>query len=104
MRSGPPTFTLRAEMSAIDTRSREASRASLPIDYNKRLMLFSGRANPQLATEYKFNTDDDAVSDPPIVPGGQTATVSLQAPAQAGSLDYQCDFHSAQMKGTITVQ
>ena len=26
-------------------------RASLPIDYNKRLMLFSGRANPQLAID-----------------------------------------------------
>src|SRR4029077_989013 len=34
--------------SAIDTRT-EASRASLPIDYNKRLMLVSGRANPRLA-------------------------------------------------------
>ena len=36
--------------SAIDTRTR-VSRASLPIDYNKRLMLFSGRANPQLAVD-----------------------------------------------------
>ena len=35
-------------MSALDTRT-QPSRASLPIDYNKRLMLFSGRANPQLA-------------------------------------------------------
>ncbi len=35
-------------MSALDT-SPQVSRASLPIDYNKRLMLFSGRANPQLA-------------------------------------------------------
>src|SRR6201987_4933093 len=34
--------------SAIDTRT-QVSRVSLPIDYNKRLMLFSGRANPQLA-------------------------------------------------------
>ena len=33
------------------TRARESSRASLPIDYNKRLMLFSGRANPQLAVD-----------------------------------------------------
>ena len=32
----------------MDTRA-QSSRASLPIDYNKRLMLFSGRANPQLA-------------------------------------------------------
>jgi len=36
--------------SVIDTRT-EPSRASLPIDYNKRLMLFSGRANPQLAVD-----------------------------------------------------
>ena len=36
--------------SVIDTRT-ETSRASLPIDYNKRLMLFSGRANPQLSAD-----------------------------------------------------
>jgi ribose-phosphate pyrophosphokinase len=37
-------------MSAMDTRT-QVSRASLPIDYNKRLMLFSGRSNPQLALD-----------------------------------------------------
>jgi ribose-phosphate pyrophosphokinase len=36
--------------SAMDTRT-ETSGSSLPIDYNKRLMLFSGRANPQLAAD-----------------------------------------------------
>src|SRR5208282_4524360 len=41
------TITLPGAMSAMDTRTQ--SRASLPFDYNKRLMLFSGRANPQLA-------------------------------------------------------
>ena len=45
-----PMFTLPGEMSAMDTRS-QSSRVSLPIDYNKRLMLFSGRANPQLAKD-----------------------------------------------------
>jgi ribose-phosphate pyrophosphokinase len=35
---------------AVDTQA-SASRASLPFDYNKRLMLFSGRANPQLAAD-----------------------------------------------------
>jgi ribose-phosphate pyrophosphokinase len=35
--------------SVVDTSA--SSRASLPFDYNKRLMLFSGRANPQLATD-----------------------------------------------------
>ncbi len=34
----------------MDTRT-ETSGSSLPIDYNKRLMLFSGRANPQLAAD-----------------------------------------------------
>jgi ribose-phosphate pyrophosphokinase len=36
--------------SALDTQTAP-SRASLPFDYNKRLMLFSGRANPQLAAD-----------------------------------------------------
>ncbi len=35
--------------SAMDTRASAAT--SLPIDYNKRLMLFAGRANPQLAVD-----------------------------------------------------
>jgi ribose-phosphate pyrophosphokinase len=35
--------------SMIDTSA--SSQASLPIDYNKRLMLFSGRATPQLAVD-----------------------------------------------------
>jgi len=30
--------------SAIDTRAQQAAQTSLPIDYNKRLMLFAGRA------------------------------------------------------------
>src|ERR1700747_2448280 len=41
--------------SVIETTMQEPttrpSRASLPIDYNKRLMLFSGRATPQLAID-----------------------------------------------------
>ena len=45
-------FTLRDEMSsAIETRTRQSAQTSLPMDYNKRLMLFSGRANPQLAID-----------------------------------------------------
>ncbi len=35
--------------SVVDTSA--SSQSSLPIDYNKRLMLFSGRANPQLAID-----------------------------------------------------
>jgi ribose-phosphate pyrophosphokinase len=38
-------------MSVIDARTQSSPATSLPIDYNKRLMLFSGRANPQLAVD-----------------------------------------------------
>jgi ribose-phosphate pyrophosphokinase len=37
--------------SAMDTRAQQSAHTSLPIDYNKRLMLFGGRANPQLAVD-----------------------------------------------------
>jgi ribose-phosphate pyrophosphokinase len=43
--------------SVIDTSA--SSRASLPFDYNKRLMLFSGRANPQLAIDIADKLDVD---------------------------------------------
>jgi ribose-phosphate pyrophosphokinase len=42
---------------AIDTST--SSRASLPFDYNKRLMLVSGRANPQLAIDIADKLDVD---------------------------------------------
>jgi ribose-phosphate pyrophosphokinase len=38
-------------MSSVMDTTTQPSRASLPIDYNKRLMLFSGRANPKLAVD-----------------------------------------------------
>ncbi len=52
----------------------------------------------------RYNTEDDAVSNPQAVPGGQTATIAWQAPSQPGSIIFHCDFHPDQMKGTITVQ
>jgi len=42
-----PGRTLAEPVSALDTHSAPAR--ALPLEYNKRLMLFSGRANPQLA-------------------------------------------------------
>src|ERR1700722_6818492 len=49
-RTKPDVSTLPEEMSVIDTRTQVVP-TSLPIDYDKRLMLFSGRANPQLAVD-----------------------------------------------------
>ncbi len=45
----PPGSTLAETMSALNTATEPVPATSLPITYDKRLMLFSGRANPGLA-------------------------------------------------------
>ena len=52
----------------------------------------------------KYNSKDDAASDPQLVSAGGTATLKWTAPAKAGNFKYQCDFHPTDMKGTITVE
>ena len=52
----------------------------------------------------KYNTSDDAASDPTLVSGGGTAAVQWKAPGNAGKYDFQCDFHPTDMKGTIEVK
>ena len=51
----------------------------------------------------ELGTDDDIVSDPDIIPAGETGTVQFTADA-AAEYDYHCQFHPDQMKGTITVE
>lgn len=51
-----------------------------------------------------YNTGDDAASDPQLISGGQTGTLSWDAPSEPGEILFQCDFHPTDMKGTITVQ
>ena len=50
----------------------------------------------------EFDSDDDVVSDPDVIPGGGsgTATVSF---TEAGTYEYQCEFHPVDMLGEITV-
>jgi len=50
----------------------------------------------------QLDTGDDVVSNPELVPGGATATLSFTL-AQPGTYPYRCDFHPDQMKGEITV-
>ncbi len=50
-----------------------------------------------------YDTSDDVVSDPDTIRGGQSGTI-VWTPEAPGDVDFRCDFHPTEMKGTITVQ
>jgi plastocyanin len=50
----------------------------------------------------EYDTDDDAVSDPDRIDGGESGTITFTL--EAGSYAYQCDFHPADMKGTVEAE
>lgn len=52
----------------------------------------------------EYDTDDDAVSDPDVMRAGQEGTIEFTAPAEAGEIDFRCDFHPTEMVGKIIVQ
>lgn len=49
-----------------------------------------------------YDSEDDIVSDPDLIPGGATGTIAINLPL--GSYNYKCDFHPDTMKGTLVVQ
>lgn len=51
-----------------------------------------------------YNTDDDGLSDPDLVSGGEEAVLEWTAPDQPGEIAFNCDFHPTDMVGTITVE
>jgi len=50
----------------------------------------------------EFDNDDDAVSDPDLIPGGGSGTLTFSF-TEAGTYEYRCDFHPDQMRGEIAV-
>jgi plastocyanin len=52
----------------------------------------------------EYDNDDDAVSDPELVTGGQDAILVFTAPGEPGTYDYRCDFHPTDMLGQIVVE
>jgi plastocyanin/mono/diheme cytochrome c family protein len=50
----------------------------------------------------ELDSDDDVVSDPDLISGGGTGTLTTSF-AEPGTYPYRCDFHPDQMKGEITV-
>lgn len=51
----------------------------------------------------EFANEDDVVSDPTLVNGGETATLEWFAPTAGGTYDFRCDFHPQAMVGKIIV-
>jgi len=71
-----------------------------------------GRAlhNMHIATQGGDYTEDfcegggDPCSDPNRLAGGESATLTWDAPAETGEADFRCDFHPREMTGTITIE
>lgn len=60
-------------------------------------MRFAGEDN-------KYNTSDDAASEPALFNAADKGTITFTAPTKPGTYDYQCDFHPTDMKGKIVVK
>ncbi len=50
----------------------------------------------------EYNTDDDYVSDPDLLRGGEQGTLEFTF-GEAVTFPYQCDFHPTEMLGEVTV-
>ncbi len=50
----------------------------------------------------EYNTDDDFVSDPDLLFGGEQGTLEFTF-GEAATFPYQCDFHPTEMLGEVTV-
>lgn len=44
------------------------------------------------------------VSEPAVTNGGQTGTLTWEVPDEPGLYKFRCDFHEAEMVGTLTVE
>lgn len=51
----------------------------------------------------QWNTDDDVVSDPDAVAGGEAGEVEF-SPTVAGTYTFRCDFHPLEQGGVIVVE
>ena len=52
----------------------------------------------------KYNTEDDAVSDPAQFSPGDTGTLEWTAPDKAGEIQLRCEFHPTDSTGVIKVE
>ena len=52
----------------------------------------------------KFNTEDDALSDPREIRSGGTGSLQWTAPDKAGEITVRCEFHPTDSTGIIKVE
>ena len=51
----------------------------------------------------KYETEDDALSDPRMIPSGGTGTLEWTAPDKAAEIKVRCEFHPTDSTGIIKV-
>jgi len=56
----------------------------------------------QAGADNQYNSGDDVVSNPDVIPPGSTAALEITID-QTGTFNFRCDFHPVEMTGTLTV-
>lgn len=100
---GPATFDVTMTDNAYEPNEFTVS-AGAEVTFN---LVNEGAAihNMRVAgADNEFNNGDDAVSDPAIIPGGDSGTLTWTAPDEGGVIDIKCDYHPDDMTATITVE
>ena len=78
-----------------------AARAGVPVTFsitNNGMAIHNMRID---GPDGQYNTGDDAVSEPQMIKGGETATLTW-TPPEPGTYRFRCDYHPTS-GGTITV-
>jgi len=108
---GPPipvsgTVTMNMGDSFFELDGRRNPSLSIAAGQTATIQLTNSGSQPHnmrtTGADAEFDTDDDTVSDPDLLTGGSTGMIVLTF-AEAGTYEYQCEFHPDQMQGEITV-
>jgi len=94
------------EVSA-ENASFQPNRLSVPIGQAVTIRVANKDGQPHslriAGPDGQYETEDDAVTEPPTIGGGETAELTF-APQVAGAYTFRCDVHPGSMGGQIVVQ
>lgn len=60
--------------------------------------------NMHIASARGVYRESPWISEPEIINGGQSGTLTWDVPAEAGVYLFRCDYHEVEMVGTLTVE